>query len=430
MVGSGATNPALLSAAMRRDLSNVRVIQRNLVYVVGLPPSIAREELLKQHEYFAQYGRILKIVVNKPHSTQHPRNSHSAYVTYADAGAARTAIECVDGVIVDDRVVKASFGTTKYCSYFLRGISCSNPECMYLHELGDEQDTFTKEDMILRKAAFQNSIHPPSHPENDLWAGPGFPPPNRDEINDGYYSEEDAATREEPPVQPTAGASTVTTMSQAVAQGPGPSPGAAGPVAEVEWPSIQSAASAKAAAGKAAPPRAYSAIATGGTAAAVLAGNAKQASSKGPVSAAAVVAGAVAAPASTSSPVPGSTATAATSATSGASMTSATAGSSAPTAASFKADAVSANGTAGTHPPHVGHGAVVEDKGPVCTFLRHVVPLPRAALQWAAMNTMAWSITSSATWNASQWADLHTKSIAELLPDVLGDMTPKAPLRT
>jgi hypothetical protein len=45
---------------------------------------------------------------------------------------------------------RASFGTTKYCSYFLRGIQCVNPECMYLHDYGDEEDTFNKEEIILQ----------------------------------------------------------------------------------------------------------------------------------------------------------------------------------------------------------------------------------------------------------------------------------------
>ena len=42
---------------------------------------------------------------------------------------------------------RASFGTTKYCTFFLRGSQCSKLDCMYLHELGEEEASFTKEDM-------------------------------------------------------------------------------------------------------------------------------------------------------------------------------------------------------------------------------------------------------------------------------------------
>lgn len=47
------------------------------------------------------------------------------------------------------RTIRASFGTTKYCNSFLRNLPCNNPECLYLHELGDEEDRFTKDEVQL-----------------------------------------------------------------------------------------------------------------------------------------------------------------------------------------------------------------------------------------------------------------------------------------
>eukprot|EP01028_Stygiella_incarcerata_P004538 TRINITY_DN2000_c0_g1_i2.p1 TRINITY_DN2000_c0_g1~~TRINITY_DN2000_c0_g1_i2.p1 ORF type:complete len:415 (-),score=133.86 TRINITY_DN2000_c0_g1_i2:38-1282(-) len=163
---------------MRRDLPNVRVIQRNLVYIVGIPQALAKENVLLQKDYFNQYGPIIKIVVNRPQSAHFPhRTTCSAYITFETEESALMAIQCVDGAYLHDKCLRASFGTTKYCSYFLRGIPCTNPECMYLHKYGDDTDTFTKEDMLVREAAFQSSIHPPSHPDNHLWRGSGLPPP-------------------------------------------------------------------------------------------------------------------------------------------------------------------------------------------------------------------------------------------------------------
>lgn len=43
--------------------------------------------------------------------------------------------------------MRASYGTTKYCMAFLRGVTCSDHTCMNLHEWGDEKDCFTKEDL-------------------------------------------------------------------------------------------------------------------------------------------------------------------------------------------------------------------------------------------------------------------------------------------
>lgn len=68
----------------RSSLINIRVIRRNLVYAVGLPPSISNEDTLRKAEYFGQYGKVAKIVLNRTNVTSaDPRRaSASAYVTF------------------------------------------------------------------------------------------------------------------------------------------------------------------------------------------------------------------------------------------------------------------------------------------------------------------------------------------------------------
>ena len=73
--------------------------------------------------------------------------SASAYVTYSKADEALRAIQTVNNVQVDSRTLKASLGTTKYCSHFLKGTQCPKLDCMYLHDLGEEAASFTKEEM-------------------------------------------------------------------------------------------------------------------------------------------------------------------------------------------------------------------------------------------------------------------------------------------
>ncbi|KAM9334589.1 CCR4-NOT transcription complex subunit 4 [Symphorus nematophorus] len=132
----------------RKHLASVRVVQRNLVFVVGLSQRLADPEVLKRPEYFGKFGKIHKVVINNSTSyagSQGP--SASAYVTYIRSEDALRAIQCVNNVVVDGRTLKASLGTTKYCSYFLKSMQCPKPDCMYLHELGDEAASFTKEAM-------------------------------------------------------------------------------------------------------------------------------------------------------------------------------------------------------------------------------------------------------------------------------------------
>jgi len=145
----GADNP--------KKFSDVRVIQRNLVYVTNLALSAAKEEILRRQEYFGRFGKIVKIVINRNHVYSGPQGpSVSAYITYSSNGQAHSAIKAMDGTVADGRVLRASFGTTKYCTYFLRNIRCPNPDCMYLHDAGATADSFTKEDMAQGKHLLSN----------------------------------------------------------------------------------------------------------------------------------------------------------------------------------------------------------------------------------------------------------------------------------
>ena len=53
----------------RKHLANVRVVQKNLVFVVGLSQRLADPEILKKLDYFGKFGKIHKVVIN--HSTQY-----------------------------------------------------------------------------------------------------------------------------------------------------------------------------------------------------------------------------------------------------------------------------------------------------------------------------------------------------------------------
>lgn len=125
----------------RRNLAGVRVKQQNLVYVIGLIPSIKDEQALLQTlrgpEYFGQYGEIEKIVVSKTKPGA-ANQGIGVYVTYARKEDAALCINTVDGSLNGDRVLRAQFGTTKYCSAYLRGETCTNKNCSFLHETGED----------------------------------------------------------------------------------------------------------------------------------------------------------------------------------------------------------------------------------------------------------------------------------------------------
>ncbi|XP_017424942.1 uncharacterized protein LOC108333933 isoform X2 [Vigna angularis] len=139
------------SSEARKQLSSVRVIQRNLVYIVGLPLNLADEDLLQQREYFGQYGKVLKVSMSRTASgvvQQFPNSTCSVYITYSKEEEAIRCIKNVHGFVLEGRPLRACFGTTKYCHAWLRNMPCSNPDCLYLHEIGSQEDSFTKDEII------------------------------------------------------------------------------------------------------------------------------------------------------------------------------------------------------------------------------------------------------------------------------------------
>lgn len=113
-------------------MENLRIVQKNLVFVSGLPSSISDADLLKTDDYFGRYGKVAKVVTNLQQPARKPC-SYQAYVTYSDILDAAIAITALDGFNYEDKSLKVSFGTTKYCAHFLRGYECLNPDCFYLH---------------------------------------------------------------------------------------------------------------------------------------------------------------------------------------------------------------------------------------------------------------------------------------------------------
>lgn len=116
------------------------MVQKNLLFVIGIPSRFSQEELRKE---FSRYGKIVKMVIN----------ANSAYVTYTRAEDAVLAIRTLNessqnsnnsganksiklnnnhsinsGSILTS--VKASLGTTKYCTHWLRCQTCpKQPDC-------------------------------------------------------------------------------------------------------------------------------------------------------------------------------------------------------------------------------------------------------------------------------------------------------------
>lgn len=122
-------------------LSGLRIIKKNLVHVHGFPKNIANKDILESDEYFGQYGKIIRLLVTNKINTDNNKKVYSAYITYSNEQEAASAILCVDSLLIDGKIIRAFFGTTKYCSFFLNNKKCQNlNKCVYLHQLINDND--------------------------------------------------------------------------------------------------------------------------------------------------------------------------------------------------------------------------------------------------------------------------------------------------
>lgn len=126
------------------NLEDMRIIQRNLVYVVGLSYSMAKREILSCENSFGKYGKILNMRIL-------PNNNDtcSAFITYYDELSATKAIKNINGKkMFGQNIIRCSFGTNKYCNSFIRNSVCNNPNCAYVHEIVDSNDCISKSELI------------------------------------------------------------------------------------------------------------------------------------------------------------------------------------------------------------------------------------------------------------------------------------------
>ena len=130
------SNSMILSKEEAESLKKLRIIQQNLIHVQGLPRSLNSEKLLESQKYFGQYGTIKNIILCKKINPENNKEVYSVYITYENEIQAAIAISCVDSLLIEGKIIRAFFGTTKYCNYFLNNKVCPNyKKCMFFHKL-------------------------------------------------------------------------------------------------------------------------------------------------------------------------------------------------------------------------------------------------------------------------------------------------------
>ena len=118
-------------------LNKCKILQRNVIFITGIPKDIENEELLKSSSYFGQYGVIKNIIINKTiikkGLTPDP-DTFAAYITYIDIFSACYAYICLSACNIPDMPnLNISFATTKFCKFFLKHTPCELKACSFYH---------------------------------------------------------------------------------------------------------------------------------------------------------------------------------------------------------------------------------------------------------------------------------------------------------
>jgi hypothetical protein len=123
------------------SLKKLRIIQQNIIRVQGIPKSLANIGTLKSKKYFGQYGKIKNFILSTKINPENNKEIYSIYITYENKLEAACAILCVDSLLIFGKIIRAFFGTAKYCSHFLNNQKCPNAEkCLFLHQLVTNKD--------------------------------------------------------------------------------------------------------------------------------------------------------------------------------------------------------------------------------------------------------------------------------------------------
>ena len=123
--------------------------------------------MIGRFEYFGQYGQIQKIMIKQKEFTSKKETdsdssktpTHAAHITYSTPEEASLAILALDKHIFEGCKIRASFGRTKFCKYFLQNIDCpQRDQCPYQHKDAKECDIITPDNMEAKEDLMVHSL--------------------------------------------------------------------------------------------------------------------------------------------------------------------------------------------------------------------------------------------------------------------------------
>ena len=133
------------------NLKKIHIIKRNLLYLSNIPKEITLNLLITSH-FLGQYGKIQKSCIKsmKTNDECQNKNNFTALITFENENDASLAILALNEFKINNNILKASFGLTRYCSSFLHNKKCKSKKCYFLHHQPDQDDIICGKDNLLK----------------------------------------------------------------------------------------------------------------------------------------------------------------------------------------------------------------------------------------------------------------------------------------
>lgn len=129
-----------------KNINNLRILETDLVYIVGIPYEQSDFEVLRSKDNIGYYGKITEY-----HMVKSPigiTNTSALFLRFDNKLEATFAILAFTIYMSKNTGIKAFYGTNKYCSYFIGKRTCPNKKCLFMHKNISEGHYFYKDERM------------------------------------------------------------------------------------------------------------------------------------------------------------------------------------------------------------------------------------------------------------------------------------------
>lgn len=140
------TQKSLSLPTDKLKLRNVRIINRESLYVKHVPCSLS-VETLRSPDFCAKYGEIKNISLDLKYFQDDPPETYRIFLHYSSKLSAAKAVLALNGFQISNSRLVSEYMVSNFCGNFLENRPCRNRACKFLHDYPSDPDWFYFKDL-------------------------------------------------------------------------------------------------------------------------------------------------------------------------------------------------------------------------------------------------------------------------------------------